>query len=54
MGWLDLVDPDYCMINHVAQRWSFTEKFPKYQRFIKAVGEDTVTRIKTDTKQQAG
>jgi len=54
MEWLELVDESYCLINHVAQRWSFTTKFPKYQQYLKAVGEDTIKRITTDTTQQAG
>ena len=54
IGWLECLDPDYCMIKHVAMRYAFTPKFPKYQRFIQAVGTDTVARIKTDTKQEAG
>ena len=54
MEWLELLDDDYCLINHVAQRWSFTEKFPKYEQYLKAVGPDTVARIKSDTKQAAG
>jgi len=54
MGWLELVDEDYCFINHVAQRWSFTEQFPKYEQYIREVGEDTVTRIKSSVRQEAG
>jgi len=54
IGWLELVDEDYCFINHVAQRWSFTEQFPKYEQYIRAVGENTVTRIKSSVRQEAG
>jgi len=35
-------------------RYTFTPRFPKNQQFIKAVGQETLDRITTDIRQEAG